>query len=61
MRVPRSRFQVKVPSEGSEGSEVKVPRQVSKKFQVKVQVKVLKVPRFQANVPYQVSKKVPRK
>ena len=34
MRVPR--FQVKVPSEGSEGSEVKVPCQVSKKFQVKV-------------------------
>ena len=34
MRVPR--FQVKVPSEGSEASEVKVPCQVSKKFQVKV-------------------------
>ena len=34
MRVPR--FQVKVPSEGSEGSEVKVPCQVPKKFQVKV-------------------------
>ena len=34
MRVPR--FQAKVPSEGSEGSEVKVPCQVSKKFQVKV-------------------------
>ena len=34
MRVPR--FQVEVPSEGSEGSEVKVPCQVSKKFQVKV-------------------------
>ena len=34
MRVPR--FQVKVPSEGSEGSEVEVRCQVSKKFQVKV-------------------------
>ena len=32
MRVPR----LKVPSEGSEGSEVQVPCQVSQKFQVKV-------------------------
>ena len=32
MRVPR--FQAKVPSEGSEGSEVKVPCQASKKFQL---------------------------
>ena len=52
MRVPR--FQVKVPSDGSEGSEVRVPCQVSKKFQVKVP-KVLKVPRF-LRVPSKGSK-----
>ena len=34
MRVPR--FQVKVPSEGSEGSEDKVQCQVSEKIQVRV-------------------------
>ena len=55
MRVPR--FQVKVPSEGSEGSEVEVPCQVSKKFQVEVPSELfrVKVSRFQAQVPSQVS------
>ena len=44
MRVPR--FQAKVPSEGSEGSKVKVPCQASKKFQF-----VLKVPSEGSEVP----------
>ena len=50
MRVPR--FQVKVPSEGSEGSEVKVPCQVPKKVpSLRVQVKVPKVPSEDSEVP----------
>ena len=47
MRVPR--FQVKVPSEGSEGSEVEVPCQVSTKFQAKVPSELFRVKSFEGS------------